>query len=158
MQIIKLLVVVDNSLASSRAANYVAQTLGGRRDFRVCQAHTLPMPPGGMVEFDVADVPKKENRLEARLRISRHLCVAAAMRILLVSLELAYADLRRAGYTHGEIEVQFCHTTDTKNVPKAILKSARERGCHTVVVGAQPPSWLREHQQTHPAGELARLG
>jgi hypothetical protein len=41
MSISKLLVVVDHSLASMRAAAYVAQILGGRRGFRVCLAHTL---------------------------------------------------------------------------------------------------------------------
>ena len=35
MAIIKLLVVVDNSLASIRAVAYVAQMLGGRRGFQV---------------------------------------------------------------------------------------------------------------------------
>ena len=51
LAISKLLVVVDNSLASMRAVEYVAQILGGRRGFRICLAHTLPSPPAGMTEF-----------------------------------------------------------------------------------------------------------
>lgn len=158
MAIGKLLVVVDNSLASLRAVAYVAQMLGGRRGFRVCLAHTLPLPPGGMMGFGAADDTKKEDRLEARLRASRHLWVAATKRKLSASLEHAYADLRRAGFARGEIEVQFCYPSDRRNAPKEILKLARERECHTVVVGRQSLSWLREHLQSNPADELVRLG
>jgi len=71
MAITKLLVVVDNSLASMRAVAYVAQILGGRRGFRFCLAHTLPSPPAGMMEFGGSEDPQKEEWLEARLRASR---------------------------------------------------------------------------------------
>ena len=158
MAISKLLVVVDNSLASLRAVAYVAQMLGGRRGFRVCLAHTLPLPPSGMREFGTAEDTNKEDWLEARLRASRHLWVAATKMKLSGSLEHAYEDLRRAGFARGEIEVQFCYPSARSNAPKEILKLARERGCHTVVVGRQSLSWLREHLQTNPADELVRMG
>ena len=114
MAITKLLVVVDNSLASIRAVAYVAQILGGRRGFRVCLAHTLPSPPARMMEFGGAEDPQKEEWLEARLRASRHLWESAAKRKASGSLELAYADLRRAGFARGEIEVHFCYPSDKK--------------------------------------------
>ena len=158
MAITKLLVVVDNSLASMRAVAYVAQILGGRRGFRVCLAHTLPSPPARMMEFGGAEDPKKEEWLEARLRASRHLWESAAKRKASGSLELAYADLRRAGFASGEVDVQFCYPSDRRNTPKEILTLARERGCQTIVVGRRSLSWLREHLQTNPADELVRLG
>ena len=158
MTITKLLVVVDNSLASIRAVEYVGRILGGRRGFRVCLAHTLPSPPARMMEFEGAENPKKEQWLEARLRASRHLWESAAKRKASGSLELAYADLRRAGFARGEIEVHFCFPSDKRNAPKEILALARERGCQTVVVGRKSLSWLREFLQTNPADELVRLG
>ena len=158
MAITKLLVGVDNSLASMRAVVYVAQILGGRRGFRVCLAHALPSPPAGMMEFGGAEDPQKEEWLEARLRASRHLWVSATKKKLSGSLDLAYANLRRAGFARGEIEVHFCYPSDRRNVPKEILTLARERGCHTVVVGRRSLSWLRAHLQTNPADELVRLG
>jgi nucleotide-binding universal stress UspA family protein len=158
MEITKLLVVVDNSLASRRAVAYVGRILGGRRGFRVCLAHTLPSAPAGVTEFGGAEDPEKEEWLEARLRANRHLWVAATKRKLSASLELAYMDLRRAGFARGDIEVQFCFPADRRNVPKEILTLARERGCHTIVVGRQSLSWLREHFQSNPADELVRLG
>ena len=41
----KLLVVVDESPATKRALEYVAQVASRRRDFRVCLAHTLAVTP-----------------------------------------------------------------------------------------------------------------
>ncbi len=158
MTITKLLVVVNNSLASIRAVAYVAKILGGRRGFRVCLAHTLPSPPAGMMEFGGAEDPRKEEWLEARLRASRALWVSAAKRKSSAALEVAYADLRRAGFARGEIEVDFCYPSDRRNAPKEILTLARERGCQTVVVGRRSLSWLRALLQSNPADELVRLG
>lgn len=158
MAITKLLVVVDNSLASMRAVAYVAQILGGRRGFRVCLAHTLPSPPARMMELGGVEDPQKEKWLEARLRASPALWVSAAKRKASGSLELAYADLRRAGFARGEIEVHFCYPSNRRNAPKEILALARERGCHTIVVGRRSLSWLREFLHTNPADELVRLG
>src|SRR5579862_5046159 len=158
MAITKILIVVDKSLASIRAVTYVAQILGGRRGFCICLAHTLPSPPPEMMEFGDAKDSGKEQWLEARLRASRHLWASAAKRKATVSLEHAYAELRQAGFTRGEIEVHFCYPSDKKDAPKGILKLARERGCHTIVVGRRSLSWLRELLQTNPADELVRLG
>lgn len=158
MAITKILVVVDKSLASMRAVAYVARILGGRRGFQICLAHTLPSPPAGMMEFGGTENHGKEDWLEARLRAGRHLWASAAKRKAAVSLEHAYAELRRAGFTRGEIEVQFCFPSDKKNAPKEILTLARDLGCHTIVVGRRSLSWLREFLQTNPADEIVRLG
>jgi hypothetical protein len=111
-----------------------------------------------MMEFAGAKGSGKEEWLEARLRASRALWVSTAKRKASGSLELAYADLRRAGFARGEIEVHFCYPNDKRNAPKEILTLARERGCHTIVVGRRSLSWLREFLQTNPADELVRLG
>ena len=158
MAITKILIVVDKSLASMRAVTYVAQILGGRRGFRICLAHTLPSPPVEMMEFGGDEDHGKGEWLEARLRASRHLWASAAKRKASVSLEHAYAELRRAGFIPVEIDVQFCVPSDKRNAAKEILALARNRGCHTIVVGRRSLSWLREFLQTNPADELVRLG
>ncbi len=158
MAMTKILIVVDKSLASIRAVTYVAQVLGGRRGFRIVLAHTLPSPPAEMMEFCDEKDSGKEEWLETRLRASRHLWASAAKRKASVSLQHAYAELRQAGFTRREIEVQFCCPSDRRNAPMEILKLARERGCHTIVVGRKSLSWLREFLQTNPADELVRLG
>lgn len=158
MAITKILIVVDKSLASMRAVTYVAQIFGGRRGFRICLAHTLPSPPVEMMDFGSDEDHGKEEWLEARLRASRHLWASAAKRKASVSLEHAYGELRRAGFTRGEIEVKFCVPSDRRNAAKEILMLARKSGCHTIVVGRRSLSWLREFLQTNPADELVRLG
>lgn len=158
MAITKVLIVVDKSLASMRAVAYVAQILGGRRGFRICLAHTLPSPPPEMLEFGGSEDPGKEEWLEGRLRASRHLWTSAAKRKASVSLEHAYAELRRAGFAPGEIEVRFCYPSARSNAPKQILALAWERGCQTIAVGRRSLSWLRKYLETNPADELVRLG
>jgi nucleotide-binding universal stress UspA family protein len=111
-----------------------------------------------MMEFGGAADPEKEELLEARLRASRHLWASAAKRKASGSLEVAYANLRRAGFARAEIEIHFCFPTDKRNAPKEILRLARERDCKTVVVGRRSLSWLRELLHTNPADELVRLG
>ena len=51
----KLLVVVDESPATRRALEYVAQVASRRRDFRICLAHALPSPPSELVELRGAE-------------------------------------------------------------------------------------------------------
>jgi nucleotide-binding universal stress UspA family protein len=111
-----------------------------------------------MMEFDGAEGSPKDKWLEVRLRASRALWESAAKRKASGSLELAYAELRRAGFASGEIEFHFCYPNDRRNAPKEILTLARERGCHTIVVGRRSLSWLRKFLQTNPADELVRLG
>jgi hypothetical protein len=111
-----------------------------------------------MLEFGGSEDPLKEEWLESRLRASRHLWASAAKRKASGSLDRAYADLRRAGFARGEIEVHFCYPSEKRNAPKEILTLARECGCRTIVVGRGALSWLRALLQTNPADEIVRLG
>jgi nucleotide-binding universal stress UspA family protein len=111
-----------------------------------------------MMEFGGAEEPHKGEWLEARLHASRALWASTAKRKASASLEHAYAELRRAGFARGEIEIHFCYPSDRRNAPKEILTLARELGCHTIVVGRRSLSWLREFLQTNPADEIVRLG
>jgi hypothetical protein len=52
-----------------------------------------------------------------------------------VPLEHAYAELRRAGFALGKIEVQFCYPRDRRNAPKDILALARKRDCRLLSLG-----------------------
>ena len=63
MKIRKLMVVVDESPATTKALEYVAQIVSGRTNFRISLAHTLLGPPKDLVELRGAE--------KARLRASR---------------------------------------------------------------------------------------
>lgn len=135
MAITRLLVGVNNSLASMRAVAFVAHILGGRRVFRVCLTHTLASPPAGMMEFGGAEVPRKKNG-------STLDCVRADTSGSLQRKE------RRQG--HWNSLTRNCvgrdlHAAKSKiisypsDTPREIIALARERSCHTIVVGAGPP-------------------
>jgi hypothetical protein len=51
----RLLIVVDESPATRKALQYVAQMAAGRPNFRVCLAHSLLSPPRQLVELRGAE-------------------------------------------------------------------------------------------------------
>src|SRR6202167_1942249 len=57
----KLLIVVDESPATRKALQYVAQITAGRSNVRVCLAHSLLSPPRQLVELRGAE----KERLQA---------------------------------------------------------------------------------------------
>ena len=92
----RLLVVVDESPATKRALEYVAQVAFRRRDFRVCLAHTLPSPPPELVELRGAE----KNRLGAYKRRWISVVEMTEQR----ALDRANTILRRGGFPKGAMK------------------------------------------------------
>jgi len=136
----KLLVVVDESPATKRALEYVAQVAARRRDFRVSLAHALPSPPPELVEFRG---PEK-----ARLRAYRRRWVSVVEMTEQRALERANAILRRGGVAEKAIEAHYCNLVDASHATEEILRFARLRKCDTVVIGRDSLSWLARISQT----------
>jgi nucleotide-binding universal stress UspA family protein len=146
----KLLVVVDESPATRRALQYVAQMGAGRRDFRVCLAHSLPAPPRQLVELRGVE--------KGRLRAFRSRWVSAGEMTEQRALERANAILRRGGLARGAIEAHYCYLVDGIRATQEILKLAKMRKCDTVVIGRSSLSWLSELIHGDPAEEFVRQG
>jgi nucleotide-binding universal stress UspA family protein len=146
----KLLVVVDESRATKRALEYVAQVASRRRDFRVCLAHALPPPPPEQVEFRGAE--------KTRLRAYKRRWIAVLEMTEQRALDRANAVLRRGGFAAGAIEAHYCNLVDASRATQEILSLARARKCDTVVIGRESLSWLGELVHGDPAEELVRQG
>ena len=146
----KLLVVVDESRATKRALEYVAQVASRRRDFRVCLAHALPSPPPELVEFRGAE--------KARLRAYERRWISVVEMTEQRALDRANAVLRRGGFAEGAIEAHYCNLVDGSDATQEILRLARSRKCDTVVIGRKSLSWLGELIHGDPAEELVRQG
>jgi nucleotide-binding universal stress UspA family protein len=146
----KLLVVVDESRATKRALEYVAQVASRRRDFRVCLAHALPSPPPELVEFRGAE--------KARLRAYERRWISVVEMTEQRALDRANAVLRRGGCADGTIEAHYCYLVDASRTTQEILRLARSRKCDTVVIGRKSLSWLGELIHGDPAEELVRQG
>jgi len=146
----KLLVVVDESRATKRALEYVAQVTSRRQDFRVCLAHALPSPPPELVEFRGAE--------KARLRAYKRRWISVVKMTELRALDRANAALRRGGFAAGATEAHYCNLVDPSHTTEEILRLARSRKCDTVVIGRKSLSWLGELIHGDPAEELVRQG
>ena len=146
----KLLVVVDESRATKRTLEYVAQVASRRQDFRVCLAHALPSPPPEQVEFRGAE--------KARLRAYKRRWISVVEMAEQRALDRANTILRRGGLAAGAIEAHYCYLVDATRATQEILRLARSRKCDTVVIGRKSLSWLGELIHGDPAEELVRQG
>lgn len=158
MQNTKLLVVMDESKASERAVSYVAQIVGRRRGFKVCLAHTLPELPASLIEYGSARNPDDEKKLEAELHAEQKHWVFAAREKGRPALKRARTVLRNGGVAAASIEERFCYPAEGRARGDEILELAREQKCHTVVVGSESLSWLKQLLGNDPVEELLRRG
>ena len=150
MKTTKLLVVVDESRATKRVLEYVAQVASRRQDFRICLAHAFPSPPPELVEFRGAE--------KARLRAYKRRWISVVEMTEQRALDRANAVLRRSGVAEKAIEAHYCNLVDASRATQEILSLARARKCDTVVIGSDSLSWLGELIHGDPAEELVRQG
>jgi nucleotide-binding universal stress UspA family protein len=146
----KLLVVVDESPATRKALQYVAQMAAGRSNFRVCLAHSLLSPPRQLVEVRG---PEK-----GRIQAYKSRWIAATEMTEQRALERANAILRQGGLADGAIEAHYCYLVNGSGATKEILKLAKMRKCDTVVMGRRSLSWPSELIHGDPAEEFVRQG
>ncbi|MGA8871956.1 MAG: universal stress protein [Candidatus Acidiferrales bacterium] len=146
----KLLVVVDESPATTRALQYVARIAAGRPNLGVCLAHGLQAPPRQLVEFRG---PEK-----GRLRAYKSRWISAGDMTEQRALDRANSVLRQGGIARGAIEAHYCYLMDRTRATQEILKLARARKCDTVVIGRKSLSWLGKLIDGDPAEELVRQG
>jgi nucleotide-binding universal stress UspA family protein len=146
----RLLVVVDESPATKKALQYVAQMAVGRRNMRVCLAHSLLSPPPQLVELRGGD--------KGRLRAYKSRWIVADEMTEQRALQRANAILRQGGIASGAVEAHVCYLVDGTRATQAILDLARTRKCDTVVIGRKSLSWLSGLIHGDPAEELVRLG
>lgn len=153
---IKLLIVVDKSPASRRALSHVAKMLGGRRGFQFCLSEVLPPLPPGLLEHEGAEDPHEERQLEIELRREQHAWVSDKKRRSAGSLRKASTLLHKAGICNGEIETRYCGPSEGRDAADELLTLARSRKCHTIVVGRESHSWVRDLFHSYLAEELVR--
>jgi len=150
MKTTKLLVVVDESRATKKALEYVAQVASRHLDFRVCLAHALPSPPPELVEFRGAE--------KARLSAYKRRWISVVEMTEQRALDRANRILRRGGVAAKAIDAHYCNLVDASRATEEILRFARLRKCDTVVIGKASLSWLGGLIKGDPAEELVRQG
>jgi hypothetical protein len=146
----KLLVVVDESPATKKALQYVAQIVGKRKDFRICLAHSVKDAPPELTELRGA-----EKKL---IQDFKHQWIEAEEMTEQRAIKRANAILLEGGVTRGSVEAHYCYLVDGALATKEIVELAGTLKCGTIVIGRKSLSWLNEIIQGDPADELIRLG
>ncbi|MGE3806802.1 MAG: universal stress protein [Gemmataceae bacterium] len=151
-----ILVAVDDSEASRRALVYVADMVGVTSGFHVGLLH-LELPPR-MLEWGGSENPE----IEARTGSERAEAYRQMEEARLAKGKLLLERLRKVVAERGievlGLFVQFEEPLDKTHVSRAILDSAREHDCGTVVVGRHSFSGLKRFFRHHVGEELVRSG
>lgn len=149
----KLLVVIDESQASTRAVSYLAGIIRRRRRFKACLAHALPEIPAHLIEYDGAENPSEEEKLESELHSDHNQWIVAPRKKPQPILVRARALLRKIGLTAGAIDVRYCDPAEGRAPGDKILELARRKR-HTIVAGSESRHLLGND----PVEELLRRG
>src|ERR1017187_485097 len=139
-----LMVIVDGSPASKRAVDYVTRMIGCQPGFHVYLLHLLPPLPAELLEFGGAEDPREEQKLQAELHRDQQAWIASVKELATPALRYAIDALRQAGLFTYEIELACSDPMDDRDLTLAVLRQAREKRCHTIVVGHESHGWFRK--------------
>jgi nucleotide-binding universal stress UspA family protein len=152
----KILVAVDHSGAAQRTVSYVADMIGGQRDFHVGLVH-LELPPR-MLEWGGSEVARTEEKVaDQRTHAYQELekeTIADGQEML----KRLQGILERRKIDVVARLVQFEEPLDPRTITEHILHLARERDYGTVVVGWHAFSGLKRYFAHHVSEELVRAG
>jgi nucleotide-binding universal stress UspA family protein len=150
----RILIAVDESDASRRAVDYVAEVSGGGTGFQVALLH-LELPPR-MFEWGGSENPETEEEVSGeRGRTYRQIEQKALVKSE-ARLEPFRALLAKRGIEAAVLLVQFEEPLDRKNIAESVLKTAKERDYGTVVVGRRLFSLWESFFQHHVGEQLVR--
>jgi nucleotide-binding universal stress UspA family protein len=153
----ELLIAVDDSLASERAVDYVADCFAhGEERHRVRLVHVLPPVPPCLSES--AERGRGEEigvRTESRKSIEET-WLAEQEQSAHPLLDRLRRRLMEDGFEEGRLAMDFIAPMPGESVARAVLESAEQHGSETIVVGRTALPWYREVFRHHVSSELVR--
>jgi nucleotide-binding universal stress UspA family protein len=139
-----LLVVIDGTSTSTRAVDYVATWMAGRREGVVHLVFIAPRLPARLLEFGGAEHMEREERLERELHGQQRRWVAAGDSRIAPILDAARARLEQTGIAPARIRSLVSSPLDIRTAADEVLLLAADFGCRTVVLGHHTHTWFRE--------------
>jgi len=122
----RILLAVDESPASERAARYVGEMIGGHPEHYVHLVHVLP---------------------------ATHSASEEEARALLTALRQHFVS---RGVKAGDIDEGILSVPSDASISDGILDIARDQECETIAVGRNALPWYKETFHHHPADELVK--
>lgn len=150
----RILLAIDATQASERAARYVGEVLG-QADAHVRLLHVLPTAPLARTEVPRSRVPARE---QAGRRADPFVRIPAMERAKQAHplLERMRAILLEEGLGEDQLELDFHAPAPEESVPRVLLEQARQHDCDTIVVGYRKLPWHRELFYKHVGSWLVR--
>jgi len=130
-----VLVVVDDSESSELAVTYTGRMLAGCGGVDIHLVCIAPRVPARLLEFGGAEVPEKEERLDAELHRRQLRWMDLAEQGPEALLDAAGDLLRREGVDANRISTCVSSPLDLRADADEILLLARDEACQTIVVG-----------------------
>ena len=152
----RILLAVDESDASRRAVDYVADMIDGRAGFHIGLVH-LESPPR-MLEWGGSENPEIEEKVSAQRGQTYRQLEKKAIAEGKVMLQQFKATLEQKGIEVVVLLVRFEEPLDRKRIANEILTTAQEQHYGTIVVGRHMFSLLESFFKHHVGEQLVRAG
>ena len=152
----KILLAVDDSLASRKAANHVADLARRKKQLSIHIFHASDPLPTELQEYRGAENPDDEKTLDAELRQKQNTWEQKAKSAAEPLIKKTRLMLEQAGVAPEHISSQNAVLMHQEDLPDDILKAARDFDCRTVVVGRSAFPWLEELIASHLGEEVKR--
>lgn len=152
----KVLLAVDDSAATWKAADYVAELARTTNELSICLVHAPdPMPPE-LQEFRGGEDPQQQSVLEKQLKEKQNRWEQDARKAAVPLLEQAQFVLQQAGAAPERIESRILVLLHREDLTDEIIKTAHERGCDTIIMGRNSYPWLKDLLVDHLGDEISR--
>jgi nucleotide-binding universal stress UspA family protein len=150
-----VLVGVDDSTATWKAIDRVADLARTKQDFRIHLLHAVAYPPA-LQESRGAEDAAEEERVEKELERKQERWEQGVQRAAAQLFDKARAILERAGVAPEKIESHVLTLAHREELVDDILKSAHQFQCRTIVVGRNCFPWFKEVFVEHLDDEISR--
>ena len=150
----KILLAIEDSEASMKAAAYVAQMVRGREEIHICLFHALPPIPPRLLEFGGTEDPQEEQTLRTELKSAQTQWIEKAKDAVRPTITRAQAILQDHGVSQHRISTHFSHTIHKLDIVQEIFNAAKQAHCGTIVVGRHRLPWVQELFHHHTGEEL----
>lgn len=152
----RILIAIDNSAASVRAARYAAEMIGGGSGFEVCLLHVLEPMPLTLIEVPWTETPEMKKKVEAEWQELRAEWVKKTEQAAQPILEQAQSILCENGIAEQGVETRFANSFGIQAVAADIQEAARAGQYGTIVVGRESYSGFKEFFHHHIGDQLVR--
>ena len=140
----RILFAIDDSAASWKAVDYVADLAGTKPEAGIYLFHATASMPPDLQEFRGAEDAGEETELEDQLEMKQDRWKERAEKAAEPVLGKARSILQRAGVASEQIESRAAVLLHREDLIDEILRTAREFDCNTIVVGRKSFPWLKE--------------